>query len=226
MAAIEATEGVGHAGSVQAGPARATVCGMSSAFVQTLIGALAAIVGGLGAALWQTAHADDVARSIRRAERHEQALIELNALVTDIYGQLLALYRQAERGQSAAQHNQARQALDTLARHWDSRSSGIISDPPIVTAYAYFNAAVQEGLPATGTLQRVEELSAGDEAAGQRFLRDLGRVVGTLDELRKAVREQIELLDSEPSQRRISLLLRKVRALARKRRSDPRLPSH
>jgi hypothetical protein len=198
---------------------------MSSAFVQTLIGALAAIVGGLGAAFWQTARADDVARRIRRAERHEKALIDLNALVTDIYGQLLALYRQAEHGQSAAQHNQARQALDTLAQHWDSRSSGIISDPQIVAAYAYFNVAVQEGLPATGTLQRVQELSAGDEAAGRRFLRDLGRVVGTLDELGKAVREQVELLDSEPSRRRASLSLRKVRALVRKRQPE-RLPVH
>lgn len=198
---------------------------MSSAFVQTLIGALAAIVGGLGAALWQTARADDVARRIRRAERHEHALIDLNALVTDIHGQLLALYRQAEHGQSVAQHNQARQALDTLAQHWNSHSSGVISDPPIVTAYAYFNVSVQEGLPATGTLQRVQELSAGGEAAGRRFLRDLGRVVGTLDELRKVVREQVELLDSEPSQRTISLLRSKVRVLVRKRQSE-RLPGH
>ncbi len=200
-------------------------CGMSSAFVQTLIGTLAAVVGGLGAALWQTAHADDVARRIRRAERHEEALIDLNALVTEIYGQLLSLYRQAEHGQSAAQHNQARQALDTIAQHWDSRSSSIISDPPIVDAYTHFNVAVQEGLSATGTLQRVRELSAGDEAAGRRFLRDLGRVVGTLDELRKAVREQVELLDSEPSQRRASVWLRKVRVLVRKRQPQ-RLPGH
>jgi hypothetical protein len=191
---------------------------MSSALAQTLIGAVAAIVGGLGAALWQTARADDVARRIRRAERREQALIDLNALVTVTYGRLLALYRQAERGQNAAQHNEARQALDTLAQHWDSRSSGIISDPSIVTAYAYFNAAVQEGLPGTATLQRVQELSAGDHAAGQRFLRDLGHVVGTLDELRQAVQEQVKLLDNEPS-RKIPLLPRKARVLAWPRKS-------
>src|SRR5262249_11436640 len=158
------------------------------------IGAVAAIAGGLGAALWQTARADDVARRIRKAERREQALIDLNALVTVIYGQLLTLYHRAEGGQNAAQHNEARQALDTLAQHWDSRSSGIITDPSIVTAYAYFNAAVQEELPGTATLQRVQELSTGDRAAGQRFLRDLGHVVGTLDELRKAVQEQVKRL--------------------------------
>lgn len=84
---------------------RATVCGMSSAFVQTLIGAAAAIVGGVGAALWQTARADDVARRIRKAERREQALIDLNALVTVIYGQLLALYHRAAGGQNAGVHS-------------------------------------------------------------------------------------------------------------------------
>jgi hypothetical protein len=192
---------------------------MSSALVQTLVGAVAAIVGGLGAALWQTARADDVARSIRRAERREQALIDLNALVTVIYGRLLTLYHQAERGQNAAQHNEARQALDTLAQHWDSRSSGILSDPSIVTAYAYFNAAGQEGLPGTATLQRIQELSTGDREAGQRFLRNLGHVVGTLDELRKAVQEQVKLLDSKPSQRRIPLLPGKAWALLRLRKS-------
>jgi hypothetical protein len=183
---------------------------MSSALVQTLIGAVAAIVGGLGAALWQTARADDVARRIRRAERREQALIDLNALVTVIYGQLLALYGRAEGGQNASQYIETRQALDKLAVHWDSNSSGIISDLSILTAYAHFNAAVQEKLPATATLQRVQELSTGNPADGQRFLRDLGHVVGTLDELRKAVQEQVELLDSKPSQRRIPLWPRKA----------------
>jgi len=183
---------------------------MSSALVQTLIGAVAAIIGGLGAALWQTARADDVARRIRKAERREQALIDLNALVTVISGQLLALYRRAEGGQNAAQYTEARQALDTIAVHWDSHSAGIISDPSIVTAYAYFNAAVQEGLPSTGTLQRVQELSTGNRAGGQQFLRDLGQVVGRLDELRNAVQEQVKLLDSKPSQLRVPQWPRKA----------------
>jgi hypothetical protein len=183
---------------------------MSSAFMQTLIGAVAAIVGGLGAALWQTARADDVARRIRKAERREQALIDLNALVTLSYGQLLTLYRRAEGGQNAAQYIEARQSLDTFAANWDSRWSGIISDPSVVTAYAFFNAAVQEALPSTGTLQRVRELSAGDRADGQRFLRDLGHVVGTLDDVMKAVQEQVELLDRKAPQRRIPLWPRKA----------------
>lgn len=89
----------------------ASVWPVSSAIVQTLIGAAAAIVGGLGAALWQTARADDVARRIRRTERYELALLDLNTTVTVLYSQLLELYRRVELGQHAAQHNEARQAV-------------------------------------------------------------------------------------------------------------------
>src|SRR5262245_19427521 len=42
--------------------------------------------------------------------------------------------------------------LDRLTQHWDSHSSGIIRDPSIVNAYAYFNTAVQEDLPDAATL--------------------------------------------------------------------------
>lgn len=90
---------------------------MSSALGQTLIGAAAAIIGGLGAALWQTARADNVARRIRWAERRESALLDLNATVTVIYERLLELYHRAEGGQNAAQFNEARQAVAQVRMH-------------------------------------------------------------------------------------------------------------
>lgn len=172
---------------------------MSSALGQTLIGAAAALIGGLGAALWQIARADRVAVRIRRAERYESALLDLNASVAVTYGRLLDIYRQAERGQNATQYIEARQAVDQLRVHWDSRSSSMIGDQATVDAYAYFNAAVQEGLPGgQATLARVQYLSAGDDGAGRMFKRDLGHVVGSLDELRKELHEQVRSLDSEP----------------------------
>jgi hypothetical protein len=85
---------------------------MSSPLVQTLIGGGLAIVGGLLAASWQTARADNVAQIIRRDERYESALIELNA-------------RRAE----AAQH------FDDLLDHWHSSASLIISGSAIVDAH-------------------------------------------------------------------------------------------
>jgi hypothetical protein len=185
-----------------------------SQFETLLAGSGLTVVGGFLATLLQMWYARRSASEIRRDERRERALIELNAIVTTIYGQLLALYRRAEGGQNAAQHNEARQYLDTVAQHWESRVSGIVSDPSIVRAYLYFNAAVQEGLPGSGTLQRVQELSSGEHEAGRRFLRDLGHVVGTLDELRKAVHEQVELLHGKSSQGTGLPVPRKTRAPA------------
>jgi len=176
-----------------------------SQLVSFISGAAIAIAGGLAGAVFQTRRADEVARAIRRAERREQALLDFNAVVTDIYGQLLGLYRIVERGQNAAQFTEARQKVDQLRAHWDSRAAGIIGDQNIVAAYTWFNAAVHESLPGDGqtTLRRVQELSSGSSDAGQRFKRDLGHVVGTLDDLRKSVHEQVELLDSKTSSRRL-----------------------
>lgn len=78
----------------------------------------------------------------------------------------------------------------------------MISNQPIVTAFAYLNAAVQEGLPSGATLSRVQDLSSGDREAGRRFVRDLGTVVGRLDELRQAIQQQVKSLDSQPRVRR------------------------
>ena len=57
-----------------------TLAAMSS-FWSTIIGAAAAIAGGLGAALWQTRRADDIARRIRQGERREEAPPGLAAAV-------------------------------------------------------------------------------------------------------------------------------------------------
>ena len=99
--------------------------------------------------------------------------------------------------------------------HWDSKASGVISDEAIVTAYAYFNAAVYDDLPGgTSTLMRIQELSSGDQAAGRKFVRDLGHVVGAIDELRKAVHQEVRLLDTE---KRISRILAATRKRAASR---------
>ena len=61
---------------------------MSSALVQTLIGGALAIIGGLVAAWWQVSRSDSVAKKIRRAERYEGALIELNARAAETVSQV------------------------------------------------------------------------------------------------------------------------------------------
>ena len=61
---------------------------------------MAVLYGCGGRRCWQTRRADDVARSIRRAERREKGLLSLNATVASIQTELDRLYRQSERGQT------------------------------------------------------------------------------------------------------------------------------
>jgi hypothetical protein len=99
-----------------------------SAILQTVIGAVAAIVGGVLAAWWQTSRAYKIARTIRRAERREEGLLELNQKVAEVHGVIDRVYRAAEHGQSTSQYQNARQELNGLHEFWDARSLGVIPD--------------------------------------------------------------------------------------------------
>jgi hypothetical protein len=172
---------------------------MSSAFVQTLIGAVAAIIGGLGAAFYQTNRADKVARRIRYDERREGALLELDALASALQSRLDALYRQVERGQTQWQYQEALNVLGELAQHWRGKLSGVIPDQEIVNAYNAVDVASQR-LPQGGEyVPFMSNLQANDPDTLQRFKNDLGYVLEKLGELRNHVHEQVEkLLPGEP----------------------------
>ena len=103
---------------------------MTSALAQTLIGGGLAVVGGLIAAWWQTSRSDNVARSIRRAERYEAALLELNARVAKADSQVGKVWQDGReivlRGRRHEQidvsnYDLYRQPLDDLLDHWHSR---------------------------------------------------------------------------------------------------------
>lgn len=176
---------------------------MLSTLWQTAIGGAAAIVGGLVAAVWQTSRADTVAQSIRRAERRESGLLALNSVVATKYARLLELYRRVEKGQNAAQYNEARQLVDEVIQFWESEAQGVIPDEVIVAAYGYLNVAVHESLPGgEATLPRIQALSAGDNQAGQDFQRDLGHVVGRLQEFKSAIQGQVTNLQGSDTWRR------------------------
>src|SRR5260370_28838992 len=168
-----------------------------SAIWQTISGAAAAIAGRLLAGWWQTSRADKVALKIRRAERREEGLLTLNVKATAVLAQMDALYRQVERGQTTFQYEAAQALLSELRQLWEGSSSGMIPDRPIVDAYTELDVAARSELPA-GSLgeQREKELSTGDEAAGQRFIRDLGHVLGLMEDFQRAVNYEVEgLLD-------------------------------
>jgi len=130
-------------------------CSMLSSLWQTAIGAAAAIVGGLGAAIWQTRRADDVARRIRLAERREQGLLELDALVAGLEFRLDDLNRAVERGENQWQYQEPARVLGDLALHWHSKSSGVIPDPEVVAAYNAVDVAAHHLLIAAGLGNRV-----------------------------------------------------------------------
>jgi hypothetical protein len=118
---------------------------MSSPLVQTLIGGGRAIVGGLFAAWWQTARADNMAQRIRRAERYESALVELNARTAEALSQVikvwqdgreLVLHGRGHEGIDASYYDLAAQPLDDLLDHWHSSASLIMSDSAIVDGFS------------------------------------------------------------------------------------------
>jgi len=154
-----------------------------SAVLQTVIGAVAAIAGGFLVAWWQTSRADTIARTIRRAERREEGLLELNEKVTEVHDAIERVYSAAEHGQSTSQYQNARQELNGLHVFWDGRSVGVIPDQAVIDAYRTIIAAENERLPSgeLGAARQVE-LSSGNEDVGQRFFRDLGQVLGQLTE--------------------------------------------
>jgi hypothetical protein len=171
-----------------------------AAMLQVLIGGALSIVGGFLAAWWQTNRADDVARDIRRDERRERGLLELNAAVSRTHAQLDPLYRQAQRGQTPFQYQESIRVMSELAQHWESNAVGVIPDQDVVDAYTAVAVAVRDGLPAGSSYASyIASLQSGDNDAARRFVRDLGHVLGLLDDLKKVVQQKVKDLNGKAS---------------------------
>lgn len=172
---------------------------MSSPLVQTLVGGGLAILGGLLTAWYQTRRADDVARRIRQSERREQALLELDALVSTLEARLDPLFRQAEQGQAQRPYQESLGLIGELAEHWRTKASGVIHDRDIVSAYNYVRVAADRIPSGAGYVAFMSNLQGNDPDTVRVFKRDLGHVLGQLGELRKVVRSRVEnLLPREP----------------------------
>ena len=152
---------------------------------QTVIGAAAAIVGGMLAAWWQTSRADAIARRVRQEERREQGLFTLRAMLADIRSRVNYLYRQAEATPLTGQYQAASAALAELGTAWRANLSGVIPDGSIVKAYAALNGAAHDLFPG-GPDAMMQYLNEDFAAKAQHFVRDLGHVLGLIDELVKA----------------------------------------
>lgn len=169
--------------------------------IGAVIGAAGAIAGGFGAAWWQTSRADDVAEKIRRAERREQGLLALNATLTTVATEFDALYREAERRQSTKQYAKACDLLAQLAYHWYGTAAGMIPDPLIRKRMSALDLASRESLPTSLPEKQFAELANGDVDAGRRFIRDLGHVLGLMNELKEEVNRAVTGLLGTPTRR-------------------------
>ena len=171
-----------------------------SAVLQTVIGAIAAIAGGFLAAWWQTSRADAVARNIRRAERREQGLLELNQQVAQALIDVGEAYRSVDYAHKkssirdpAIHYYGSRKSLDRLHVFWDHKSVGVIPDQTVINAYRALIATEQKHLPG-GELGVVRsgEISGGGGENDQRLVEDLGHIIRRLEELKREIQHKVE----------------------------------
>jgi hypothetical protein len=166
-----------------------------SSFWSTIIGAAAAIVGGLGAALWQTRRADNIARRIRREERREQALLALNSKAQDVYIRVAEIVPKAEalaRPLTTQDFLAANQALHELARLYAAEWALVIRDPPIEASVWALSVRADELL---GIDAAKQYLKAEPTARAEDFVKDLQELLGLIRTLRdEAIKATMALL--------------------------------
>src|SRR5260370_3025123 len=168
--------------------------------LQTLIGAAAAILGGLLAAAWQTYRADDVALRIRQRERHEAALLEMYAEVSDAYHELSGFYgsawqdvlmgrRSPDSPQSTDECERVRVAASAALGRWDGVSTGVISDQPIMESIAELHRTIAMRLWRDGTVAYSQPVPIDGAVPLAQFQVDVEAVFVAMSNLPKVVRD-------------------------------------
>lgn len=185
-----------------------------AAFLQTIIGAVASILGGYLGVRWQARTAGEVARGIRHAERREQALFALNARVAEVAGQVDFDYRSAEADPDAWYRAWAAMHRDVAALRdmWETDVSGKIPDRSVQDRYHDVRRQFQDCINRFGTpASRLPDGVMPDE-----FIRDAGRLLALLGWLRNEVESKVEGLVSPPA--RTSHLRRRLQTVTHLRR--------
>jgi len=162
-----------------------------TAFVQTIIGALAAIGGGMLTAWWQEQHATETARRIRREERREEALRAFHAKTIEIVERIDQDYRAAENDPGAWREawESAYPTVDELRKLWESDASGKIPEESITARYLEVRGQVHDCIGRFGTPDRTIA-----SAEAKDFVRDAGRLLMLLGELSKETRSRVDEL--------------------------------
>jgi hypothetical protein len=180
---------------------------MSSALAQTLIGGALAIVGGLVAAWWQVSRSDNVAQKIRRAERYESALMELNARVAEVVSQVGKVWGDARSARlrgidhedtDASKYGRVRDPLNKLLDHWRTTSSLVISDTAIVEAFARLHQESAEHVWHESSVAYSKRPPVGGRIDTSQLLQDLEAVFVAVSDAEKKVRLRVAVLHDAP----------------------------
>lgn len=174
--------------------------------LQVLIGGALTIVGGLGAAIWQTYRADNVARRIRQAERRERALLDLNseaakvtARVGDVWQAARLRVLQGDAAKvSADDYQSAIEAMGGLQARWDGELSGLLPDRAIEEALLACHQAAATRLWRSGSVAYSQPPPTGGVVPSFQFVGDLEAVYLALADLRAVLREGIQALQPRP----------------------------
>jgi hypothetical protein len=161
-------------------------------WVTTCIGAVAAIAGGWVGAWWQARHTSTLARQIRREERREAGLMTLNATVTEISELCDRAYRVAERDpdQWHTSWTDTYNQVERLRLVWESTIAATVPDTDVVQAYTAARGQAHDCLARFGAPANPPAGSADPK----EFVRDAGRLLMLLGELKKATSSQLDPL--------------------------------
>jgi uncharacterized membrane protein YccC len=180
---------------------------MSSALAQTLIGGALAIIGGLVATWLQLSRSDNVAKKIRRAERYESALIELNARAAETVSQVCKVWgdtrsarllRSNQKKTGASEYDRVHEPLDKLLDHWQAVSSLVISDTTIVEAFARLHRESAEHVWREGSMAYDSKPPIDGWADTTQLLQDLEAVSVAVSDAGKEVRLRVAALHDAP----------------------------
>jgi hypothetical protein len=182
--------------------------------VGALVGGAFTLVGGFLGAWWQTARSDSIAQAIRRAQRREDALIQLHAKSGAFAATLTNILKAAkERGATSAQYGAVNSNLVEFSELWLWESMTAVPDSSIGHAYQKLDETARGLLPGDDAGRKFQ---ANIGAQSTVFISNLQTVVGLLADFRRAVLEEIVgLMYPEPS-----WLTRKLRALSGRPVSD------
>lgn len=165
-----------------------------SGILQTLIGGVLAIVGGLLAVWWQARHADDIARRIRQEERREQGLLTFRVELVAALKEVDEAFRSVEgrRELSSSAWTASYKALARLEQVWETDVTACVPDRVITEKFLEIRGLRHDLLPWAAPPPPRKD--ADQAKAADDFERGLGSLLAHLAWLKNEVDDRVKEL--------------------------------